>query len=50
MEGSETRVLMKTELLKEKIKSLTKEDGDLKAEVEKLQRNSKKNSILMFGL
>lgn len=50
IEASETRVLLKIEALNEKIRTLEKENTELKTRVEVLERRSKENAILVFGL
>lgn len=50
IEASEARLLMTVESLNEKIRHLEKENQNLKSKVEILERNSKKNGILVFGL
>lgn len=50
LEASEARILFKTENLKERIKELEKENLGLRDQVEVLERNQKKNTILIFGL
>lgn len=50
IEASEARVLLKIESLKEKIRYLEKENKGLKNKVEKLERKSKENGIVIFGM
>ncbi|CAG9822919.1 unnamed protein product [Phaedon cochleariae] len=50
IEASEVRLLMKIETFSEKIKKLEKENTELKEKIETLERNGKKNNIVVFGL
>lgn len=50
IEASETRVLMKIQELNEKVRILEKENLQLREQLELVERNNKKNSILIYGL
>lgn len=50
IEASETRVLMKLEEFNEKVKKLETEKQYLLSKVETLEREIKKNSVLIYGL
>lgn len=50
IEAGEARVVLETELLKNKIKHLEKENQNLRNKVEQFDRNNRKNNILIFGL
>lgn len=50
IEASETRVLLKLESVNEKVKLLERENEQLKHKLELLERNVKKNSLLIYGL
>lgn len=50
IEASETRLLLKIEELKQKVSSLEIENKILKNKTEILDRNSRKNNIIIFGL
>lgn len=50
IEASENRILLRLEDLNGKIKELERENQHLKNKVEFLERGSKKNSILIYGL
>lgn len=50
IEASETRVLLKLEFLNEKVKLLERENENLKHKFELIERNIKKNNLLVYGL
>lgn len=50
IKASEANVLLKIESLNNKIKILEKENIDLKNKVEILERDSRKNNLIIFGL
>lgn len=50
IETSETKILLKIESLNEKIKQLENENKELKNNIERLERKSKENGIMIFGL
>lgn len=50
IEASEVRLLLKIESYSEKIRKLERENSELKQQIEILDRNSRKNNIVVFGL
>lgn len=50
IESSEIRVLLKIETLSNKVNILEKENQELRDKIELLERNSKKNNLVIFGL
>lgn len=50
IEASETRILLKIEDLQQRINKLEHENNSLSNKIESLERASKKNNILVFGL
>lgn len=50
IEASEIRILMKIEEINERVKTLERENEGLKKKVEYLERDIKRNSILIYGL
>lgn len=50
IEASEIRILLKIEEINERVKTLEKENEGLKKKVEYMERDIKKNSILIYGL
>lgn len=50
IEASETRILLEIESLKSKVRSLEQENKVLRVKVESLDRNNRRNNLLIFGL
>lgn len=50
IEASEARILLQLESLNNRIKTLEKENSELKNKVELLDRDSRKNNLIIFGL
>lgn len=50
IEAAEARILLTLEDYKRKICCLEKENGDLRSQIEGIERKSRKNNIVVFGL